>query len=95
MNWKKRIKKAKKTGSFTEEDKEMSKSFHTCAIGEVFSRSKKYRRMDVEAYLEDRYGVKKGHKLYTLGMNFFYLVTSQSIRGAETVYKKIQKLKVV
>lgn len=92
MNWKIRIKEAKKRKKFTTLDTDKSSSFSTCAIGEKFKLSRKSSGWFY--YMENKFGLRFTTRTQKLGMDFFKAIVEQNIPRAEKIYNKIQELKV-
>ena len=90
MRWKTRLQRAIKVGEFTNEDKDLSGSFYSCAVGEAIPKSKNF---DTIYYLKKEYGQVKARQLYQLGLAFYTKVKTGNIKSAQEVYNKIHKLK--
>lgn len=93
MKWKEIIKKSKKRGKFTLKNKKLSHHFDTCVISEI--SKEKDNNMFIRNFLINKYGVKKGDKLMSLGYDFCHKgVMNDNMKLSQQIYNEIQKLKV-
>ena len=83
LNWKKRIEMAKKRGFFSYDDKEKSRHWNTCAVGEQFNIE------DIEYITNEYYE----YDIERLGLDFWIFVKNDQLSEAENCFKKIKKLK--
>ena len=76
MSWKARIRLAKKTGSFTQDDEALASDFETCAVGEQLGPL-------------PAPPIPLTDDVFQLGQDFFDAVEDGDIEEASQIYRKI------
>jgi len=94
LNWSQRIARAKKKGKFSKEDKLKAEKFCTCSVGEKFKLENVQPDGMWFQYFNELYGKRKGDRIYQLGIDFGWLVTSDKVQESQQTYNEIQKLPV-